>query len=389
MNDAHSTCAFPRRALTVALILSTLAPAARAQGNLSTQGFGYPTGQLSTAVYASGGGLGEFDAQSALNPAAIASVARATLHIQYDPEFRSVSTPAGTDHTTTVRFPMLTAALPLASRFVLGLSFSTLLDRTWETTQTGPTAVGDTVVTSTTTFKSTGGIEDLQLAGGWTPLDWLQAGLGFHVYTGQNQIAVGRLFPDTTVVKVLPFSETSTYSYVGSGVSIGTQIRPSPNFALAASMEVGGTLRVRRNDTLQSKASIPPRAGGGVRYDGLPGVTLAAHAEWEGWSRMAGLGSPGLQARDAWDLGGGAEIVGPRVADRGLVLRLGAQTRTLPFLADGAVVRENDIAGGVGVPLGGPRSSLDLTLQRALRSAPVTGFSEAAWMLSLGLTIRP
>src|SRR6185437_3240485 len=171
--------------------------AAHAQGNISTQGFGYPPGQLTSASLASGGGLGEFDAQSALNPAALADVTRATIHIQYDPEFRTVSTPQGSDHTTTVRFPLLSAALPLTSRLVLGFSFSTLLDRTWETSQTGPVAIGDTMVASIQDFKSTGGIEDLQVAGGWAPKSWIHAGLGLHVYTGQNQITVTRNFPDT------------------------------------------------------------------------------------------------------------------------------------------------------------------------------------------------
>jgi hypothetical protein len=400
MNDVYSMgragrralrwCGGPVAPLVVALLaLGAITPTVQAQANLSTQGFGYPTGQLSTQAYASGGGLGEFDAQSALNPAALGTVTRATIHIQYDPEFRSVSTPYGTDNTTTIRFPMLTAALPITSRFVLGVSFSTLLDRTWETTQTGQTAVGDTLVTSTEKFKSAGGIEDLQLDGGWSPVDALHFGLGFHVYTGQNQITVGRVFPDTTVVKALPFSESNTYNYLGTGLSLGTVVRPSSLFAIAASIESGGILRVHRNDTLQSKASVPPRAGAGIRYDGISGVTISANADWEGWSRMDGLGSAGLVARDAWNFGGGVEVAGPRVADRGTVLRVGAQTRTLPFLADGVLVRENDIAGGIGVPLAGPRSSLDLTLQRALRSAPIGGISEAAWLVSLGMTIRP
>ncbi|MGE5750306.1 MAG: hypothetical protein ACM31F_10130, partial [Gemmatimonas sp.] len=45
------------------------ANAAGAQGTLSTQGFGYPTGQLSTRALANGGGIGEFDADSPINPA--------------------------------------------------------------------------------------------------------------------------------------------------------------------------------------------------------------------------------------------------------------------------------------------------------------------------------
>jgi hypothetical protein len=372
------------------MAVAALAPIVHAQANLSTQGFGYPPGQISAAAQAVGGGTGELDPESALNPAAVGTIIRPTIHVEYDPEFRSVSTPDGTNHTTTIRFPMIVAGLPLTSRFVLGFSFTTLLDRTWESSQTGLSQVGDTLITSTQSFKSTGGIEDIQVAGGWTPFAGLHAGLGVHVYSGQNQITVQDQFPDTTVVKALEFTQNSTYSYVGTGISLGIEARPSPLFAVGGSFEVGGTLRVRRNDTLQSKANVPPRAGAGIQYDGLPGVTFSARAEWEGWSQMGGLGITGLDPHDGWDFGGGVEIVGPKVADRGVALRFGAQTRTLPFLADGALVRENDLAAGLGVPLGGQRAVVDLTLQRAYRTAPLgAGISEAAWLVNLGLTIRP
>ncbi len=369
--------------------VSGVSPAAHAQANLSSQGFGYPPGQLSTSSLAVGGSLGEFDPESGLNPSALASLTRPMIHIQYDPEFRAVTTPSGTDHSTTIRFPSLSAGLPITSRLVLGLSFTTLLDQTWESSQSGLVPVGDTAIIGTQSFKSDGGIEDLQLDAGWTPIPGLRAGLGLHVYTGQNQAEIEENFADTETVKALPFIQTDVYSYVGTGVSVGVDAQPSPLFAIAASAELGGTMRARRNDTLEVKSNIPSRAGVGIRYDGVAGLTLAVRAEWEGWSQMTGLGLPGNTPHDAWDFGGGVEIVGPKVAERGVVLRAGAQTRTLPFTADGEMVRENDLSAGLGIPLGPQRAALDLTVQRALRTAPVLGISEAAWMLSVGLTIRP
>jgi hypothetical protein len=312
------------------------------------------------------------------------------IHLQFDPEFRSVSTPSGTDHTTTMRFPMLSAGLPISSSVVLGLSFSRLLDRTGESTQSGLVAVGDTTIFSTQTFKVAGGIEDLQVDGAWTPVTGLRLGLGLHAYTGQNQISVQRLFPDTSVVKAVAYTESSTITYLGPGVSVGVDARPSSLFAIAASVAVGGSLRAHRNDTLLAKGSVPPRVGASVRYDGVAGLTLAVRGEWQGWSQMGNLASPSGAPHDAWDFGGGAEIVGPKVAERGVVLRVGAETRTLPFLADGAVVRENAITGGLGIPLGGlQRAAFDLAVRRALRTTPVLGISEDAWMLSLGITVRP
>jgi hypothetical protein len=344
---------------------------------------------MSTSTQAVGGGLAQFDPTSPLNPAALASTTRITIHGQYDPEFRSVSSPQGTDHTTTVRFPDFSVVVPITTRFVLGLSFGTLLDRTSESTQTGLVPVADTSILSTESFKSTGGIEDLRVAAAWSIFPWLHAGLGLHVLTGQNQVALSRTFSDTTVVKALPFSQTSTFSYEGEAVSAGVDIRPSKILDFAASAELGSALRVRRSDTLQSKANVPPRLGAGVKYEGIPGVTLAAQARWDGWSRMQGLGSAGVDPRDAWTFGGGAEVVGPRLgADRNVLLRVGGQTRTLPFPAAGLQVRETNVAAGLGLPFTFQRAMIDASVQRAFRSAP-TGFSEAAWMLSVGLTIRP
>lgn len=379
-----------RSAWWVVTALALILPAgARAQANLSTQGFGYPPGEVSTSALATGGAFGEFDPTSAVNPAALAGWGRAGIHFEYDPEFRSVSSAGGTDHTTTVRFPLLTAGVPVGSHFVIGLSLATLLDRSWATRQVQSVPVGDTTVQTAETFRSSGGIEDVRLGGGWAPFSWLHVGLGLHVFTGRNQIAVGRSVLDTTIVKTLPFSDTSTYSYSGTGISGGVELRPSPVLDFSGSMRIGGSLRARRSDTLQARANVPPRAGAAIRYDGLPGVSLAVRTDWEGWSRMSGLGSAGLDPVDTWQYSAGVDVVGPRLGvDRALLLRFGALTRTLPFRADGAIVHEHAFSGGFGVPFSFDRAVLDVALQRALRSAPI-GVSEGAWTLSVGLTVRP
>ena len=370
-------------------LLSVVPAVASGQANLSTQGFGYPPGEVSTATMGVGGAEGEFDPSSAINPAALAGWGRAGIHFQYSPEFRSVNTPQGTDHTTTMRFPLLSAGVPVGGHFVVGLSLATLLDRSWQTRQVGQVPVGDTVVATGETFRSTGGINDVRLAGAWSPSGWFHFGVGVHAFTGRNQITVGRDFPDTSVVKTLPFTDTSTYNFSGVGFSSGVMMRPTPNFQLAASIRLGGQLQVSRRDTVQSKANAPPRAGASIRYDGLTGVSFALRADWEGWSRMSGLGSANLQPADAWEYSAGADIVGPRLGgDRALLLRLGARTRSLPFRADGAIVHERAISGGFGIPFQFERAVVDFTVERALRSAPV-GVSEGAWTLSAGLTVRP
>jgi DNA polymerase III beta subunit, C-terminal domain len=101
-------------------LLGAMASSARAQGNLSTFGFGYPPGQLSARAQSAGGAIGEIDPLSALNPAALMNWAGSSVYFQIEPEFRRVNSPAGTDRTTTARFPLVAGGLALGQRWVLG-----------------------------------------------------------------------------------------------------------------------------------------------------------------------------------------------------------------------------------------------------------------------------
>ena len=80
--------------------LATLATgSAGAQGALTTQGFGYPPGEFSTRALGTGGGLAQFDAQTAVNPASIASMSEPLLFLQYEPEFRRFSSGSETQRS--------------------------------------------------------------------------------------------------------------------------------------------------------------------------------------------------------------------------------------------------------------------------------------------------
>ena len=79
-----------RTTVTAALLLALSATAAGAQGNLSTQGFGYPPGQLSTTAMSLGGGPAELDPSSAINPATPSLWGAVILFMQYEPERRTV-----------------------------------------------------------------------------------------------------------------------------------------------------------------------------------------------------------------------------------------------------------------------------------------------------------
>ncbi len=372
--------------LVIALLLLVSGiPVAAAQGALSTQGFGYPPGQLSSRAAAMGGAVAETDPLSPINPAALAGWLRSGVYVQYAPEYRSVRASGREDNTMTVRFPVLEGALTIGDRAALGVSASTLLDRTWQTERTGydhfPS--GDSIP-FTEDFQSAGAINDIRGAVAVGVLRSLWIGVAGHLFSGDNQLRITRSSPDTTFSN---FLQSSSISYSGVGVSGGLAWQPIPVLTIGISGRVGGRVTSYRNDTTLTRATIPKRVGGGVEF-AVPGLAIAARADWEGWSSLASLGNPGLGVTDAWDYGIGLEARGPTLAGAALPVRVGFRRRTLPFTVDGARVRENTFSLGLGVPISQGRSRLDIGLERAGRGT-VAGISEHAWILDVGFMIRP
>lgn len=364
----------------------------RAQGALTTQGFGYPPGGFSTRALGTGGGLAQFDPQTAVNPASIATMAEPLLFLQYEPEFRRFTAGGTTQRSTVSRFPLAIASLPVGGRGSIAVSVSTLLDRSWATTTTRDQDVAGQVAQLTENVKSIGAINDVRLAGGWIPNRVFQIGLGAHVFVGRNRLSFAQTFPDS--LRFTPIQQVSNLSYTGFGVSAGAIIRPVSSLAIAISGRKGGDLRARSGDTVVASASIPDKYGVGISYDGISGATFAAQVSRDLWSGMNGLGSDEAKAVDAWDGGAGIEATGPRILERVVLIRLGGRYRTLPFLAAGGEVREASVAGGLGAQFSRNRAAFDITLQHAWRSADAAAGAasevrERAFTLSFGLRVRP
>ena len=375
-----------RHSLAIALLLpAAISVRAAAQGTLSTQGFGYPPGQLSTRATSLGGGLGETDPLSPINPAAISDWVRSGLYVQYSPEYRSVESTGASDHTMTVRFPVMMGAVTAGNRVVIGLSTSTLVDRTWETSRAGYTYSGSDSARFEEDFTSSGAINDIRLGVAFaiTPSLWI--GAGGHIFSGDDRLKIQRISEDTTYT---PFLQQSRLSYSGTGVSGGVTWRPTPGLTLGASGRVGGRIETFRNDTSLTHATVPSRWGVGASFAGVSGLLVAARADWVGWSSMGDLGRPGLGVTDAWDMGGGVEVSGPLFFGLTLPLRAGYRHRTLPFTVGTAKIVENSFTFGAGIPISGGRSRIDLGAERANRGS-LNGISEKAWILSAGFMVRP
>lgn len=369
---------------------------AEAQGNLSTQGFGYPPGQLSTSSMAVGGGSAELDPASALNPAALW---RATvLFMQYEPELRTVKTASGSARTTTARFPMVGISVPLVRRLTAQISASTFLDRTWNSVSETQQNIGGTVVDAIEFFSSNGGITDFRLALAYNASPRFQLGVAGHVFSGENRITIEQRFPDT--VTFSGTTQQSDISYGALGASGGVVWRPSSALGLGASVRVGGDMETQAGDSVISSAKLPMRYGVTVAYSGISGLGLSARAGFDEWSAMEPLRRTGsdMRAFDSWDYGVGADVEGPTIGRRTIALRLGARYRGLPFgaaVSPGAEpsrVNELALSGGFGIPLGVGRSQLDVGVARATRKpdgAAANSVKESAYIFSFGVRVRP
>lgn len=380
-----------RRSYFSVLALCSIFVAARgnAQGAISLQGLGYPAGGLSARAEGTGGGVADFDALSAVTPAPLAGVGSSALYLQYSPEFRRVTTSSGTANTTTARFPNIMGVLPMGSSWTMGLSTSTFLDRSSETTLQRLVVVGgptDTV-TLTEQNKVLGAIDDYRLAFAYSSNPKLRIGFGGHVFAGSNRITFSQLFPDSA--EFISSAQAGRISYAGFAASVGLEFHPVRAIGFAISGRKGGDLRAQSGDTALGKAKIPDHYSGSVTFEGIPGVILSARAAHDGWSSLSSLSTTGIQAFDAWDFGAGAEATGPRILSRIITVRAGARFRTLPFGLDGEKVKENTFAAGFGAPLTRDRASLDVAIQRAARSAASSDVKERGYILSIGLRVSP
>lgn len=363
-----------------------VASRASAQGTLSAQGFGYPPGQLSAYSRSLGGATAETDPLSPINPAALMLMRRGGLYLQSEQESRSIDAAGSNGSTRAYRFPLFSASVPVTTRGMLGLSFSTLLDRTWGTEFRGKQVFGTDSVAYTERFRSEGALNDVRIAGAFAIRDNIIVGLGLDLFPGENRLTLSREFDDS--LAFAPLRDSANVNYSGAGVSGGVMWRPVRTVTVGASGRIGGTLKLRESDSLRTSANAPSRFGVGVMYS-IPGTTIAFRADRTLWSRMSGLGSAIATPQDTWDFGLGLDALGPHVLGTQLALRAGARRRDLPFLAGNQSVRETAFTLGAGSPLARGRASIDLFVERATRTAGSLDAKERSWTFGLGLTVRP
>ncbi len=371
----------------LAALLAVAVPAAgRAQGTLSVQGLGYPPGQFSARAMGTGGALGEFDPASPVNPAALIDFGSAALSAQMAPEFRRVTDGSATSSSSTQRFPLFIGALPFSDKFIVGVSSSTLLDRSWQTTTSQQQILSGDTVAFNSTVTSDGSINDLAFTAAYMPVPWLRLGIAAHAINGRDIVTTRLTFVDTVRYgnSVTPITNTFT----GNALSVGAELVDPSLGGLAMSYRRGGPFEQTVGDTLIAKGGVPDEFGFGVVFTGITGTAFAFRTAYDTWSRLGAMDSAFGSAMNAWDTSLGMEYVGPQLGALPLTLRIGTRWRDLPFPAEGHQVHEGSVSGGLGFGLAQGRASVDLGVVRSVRSAGIS-ISESAWTMNVGLTIRP
>ncbi len=372
------------RLLALLALVAILPGALRAQGGLSIQGFGYPTGQLGSASVALGGATAELDPSSAVNPAALSIPSRYSVYMMFEPEYRRTAFGGQADRSTTMRFPSFIVTGG-NRRFTVGASATTFLDRTWSNIYSDSQLVGGSLLPSVLAATSDGAITDVRAAASYWLNAKVQVGLGIHGLTGENRLSFGRAFPDSTGVGGV--EQLTTINYAGRAVSMGAIFLPTKVLAIGASARLGAGMNARQDELPLSDARVPNRIGLTLAYTGIPNTTIAARVERTGWSSMRELGTANMSVFDATDMGLGLEVVGPRMGGAPSYARLGLRDRGLPFGVNGQRVGERSFSGGIAIPVARGRGQFDISLARASRSA--AGAKEKALFLSIGLGIRP
>ncbi|MQA91493.1 MAG: hypothetical protein GEU90_14920 [Gemmatimonas sp.] len=394
-------CSVPSLLTAMVAVAFTAGPSA-GQSLFDARGLGYTLEPIDARSRGLGGvALGLPEPQiSWVNPADAVGLLEPGLVIgyQYD-NFDSNALVGGTSEGSTARFPLLMAAFPAGSRWVLMAGYGGFLDQNWRLEQPDSLVLAPDTVGITDITSSDGGVARLRFGVAYQILPTLGVGLGVDAYTGDVEHVERRRFEfqDSTAATCC----RAAWDYDGLGFTAGIRYVPVEALSIGASLSYGGTLdaeAIPRDTMVLSSAEgestsfdLPTsfRAGAAGRIGQATVVVLGG--SWTGWST---LDEPLLQAggaRDAWTVGGGIEYEGLAIASRPLPLRLGARTGALPFrwnVADAqGWAQERALTVGSGLVLAGGAVRTDVAFEFGNRDGANSGLDESFWRFDLSVRV--
>jgi hypothetical protein len=377
-----------RRALLVLALAAAPVAVSAQSSQFGVRGLGMPGRPIGARAFGSGGAFAMFDPQSGLNPAALGGLGALTAGFAALQDFRHAENPAGSQSLRETRFPHLSVAGPIGSRpGVVGLSFSNYTSRDFTLASADTIPLRGLPVPVTDTFASRGGLSDLRAAGAYRFKDVWIVGGAFHVITGSARLSSRRTFEDTTYQAARQRSELS---YTGVGVSLGVVRNFGKAFSVAATVRSDGHVNVDRDSSRVGRIDLPYTFGFGVRWRARPKLELASQAVMKTWSAANSdfLAQGGTGADNTVEVALGGEYTPDPQRPGRRPLRFGARYGTLPFLlVPGEQPHELGVSIGTGIRFAQDRAGIDLGLEHVWRSAGE--FSERAFLLNLGVTVRP
>ncbi len=378
-----------RRLLLLALLAAAPGTAAAQSSQFGIRGLGLPGRAQSARALGSAGGFALFDGESSVSPATLAYLNQLTAAFTVMGDYRSSVTPSGEGSVRDTRFPQFQVAGPVRPLpLVVGVSYSTYTNRDFSLAFPGTVQIRDTAVGVNDTITSRGGLNDFRIAAAYRLARRWVVGVGGHIITGTNRIEVHRSFSDTLYQASLQRAELS---YAGFGVSLGVLGQIGSTVTLSALARTDGHVDVEVDSLAAHSIDLPLTVGGGLQWRPSPKLSVAGQVLARNWSTANDdlVAAGGVGAVNTLEAAGGLEFTpNPRRPLRAPI-RLGFRYSRLPFpLAAGAPAREYGLAAGSGFSFAADRGGVDLAVERAWRRQD-DGFTERAWIVTLGLTVRP
>ena len=298
-------------------VLLAVPAVARAQGTLSTQGFGYPAGQISTRSLGAGGAHRRV--RSALvdqSRRRSRASAAAALYVQAEPEYRSSDGRRRRQRRRSIaRHPLVTVAFRCERTSCAGLSaLEPARPQLRDERARHAAASATRHVATTNFFKSDGAIGDVRLALAWAPRRWLGSASAAHAITGDNRLRSSQRFDDSTRFArahrhvdgrrtSAPRSRRASTLFVRRAVGL-RRVVPEGR------LDVG---EARRHDARQAR-TCPTACRSALAYLGIHGHDdRRAHVEGRRGRACAGSDRRRCRSPTSWDTSVGADVLGPRL----------------------------------------------------------------------------
>ena len=379
-----------RRILVGLVLLCGVSGRAAAQASIfDARGLGIPQPPISARAVGMNGSGSMLDGMSGTNPAAITSIIGLSVGFNVFQDWRSSTSPGGEGSGSDAGVPFVTVVNRIKETpYYFSGSFGSYTDRDFGFVTTGLTSVNGIPVGYRDSLESRGGTSDFRLALAYRSGKTIAVGFGFHFITGSNRFYLNRTFSDSVFT---PVRQRSELAYNAVGFSLGAVYHPIEPLLLTATLRHDGQMNVDRDSLQAYTYELPWTLAGSAQYQLGSRGTINAEVSYTTWSDANAelLAVGGAGAENTLNASLGAEIATSPAQPGKLPLRVGIRARQLPFpLAPGQQPSEFSVATGTGVRFATGHAAADLALQRLWRKAD-GGFSEDAWILSLGLTLKP